>query len=360
MYKKTQKQKELHQLILDVHNKTKTVNYIVVGDSIRSTSVANNTHNYYKQMFAKLGVEVIFSAADSMTSHIWVNNTSPVTSARLSYVESVVLGYQGENSIIEFSLGVNDWSALGVMALKEQLKKVVLTLISKAPKATIVLCCPTVSGTIQRGVDLNAAYRMMAEELNLYMVDGYEATIHSFPRSGTNCMYSDPSHVNNFGISRWVNYLINDITPPELKWKITYPEYSGFVPEPAITNLAVIETGMYNDLGADLTGANWRRLNVIGVSPRTLLRLKHKGTRRDVLWKYGLGTTWFRQNLPTFIGSQDSWLIEVPDYATQLKVNLESVSGSDYDLLVDTPELYNVFNATNYVMSQEKINQGLF
>lgn len=309
---------------------------------------------------------MLLNAEASMTSNEWMTDGASSSTAKFTYAVENCLGINGRDTILEYSLGVNDWSGFStskIVKVKDALKLSLQKFLDARPEVKIILVVPSVSGTLQRADDLLESYKQLAEEMDLLLVDGHAATIHAWPRIGTtNCLYADATHINDYGARRLVNYILNDIIPPSILWNFPIIELPGIETETALVNQAVVETGTYNSLGVDQAGSNWRRLDVVNVYPRTLLKLKHKGTRRDILWF--VNGAWKVQNLPAFLPGTDYWLIEVPNTDTptipiQLKVNIETVDGSAYDLLGDTPELWNVFPVTPYIMPSEKINIGL-
>lgn len=353
---------EIHQMFTDAFQQTRKINYIVTGDSLRAGSTVTQMYPYYREQFSKIGVEVLLNAEASMTSNEWMTDGASSSIAKFTYAVENCLGINGRDTILEYSLGVNDWSGFStskIVKVKDALKLSLQKFLDARPEVKIILVVPSVSGTIQRADDLLESYKQLAEEMDLLLIDGHAATVHAWPRIGTtNCLYADATHINDYGARRLVNYILNDIIPPSILWSFPIIELPGIETETALVNQAIVETGTYNSLGVDQAGANWRRLDVVNVYPRTLLKLKHKGTRRDILWKDAAGV-WTLQNLPAFITGQDHWLIEVPAYAVQLKVNIETVDGAAYDLLGDVPELWNVFPVTPYVMPANKINIGL-
>lgn len=354
---------EIHDFITDIINETRDGRLYVIGDSRSSTTYATETHNYYRQMFAQLGIEVMFSAENGLTSYQWRTNTSVTTTARIDHLKANLFGDGGENMLIEYRLFKNDHSVLGFMGVEEDIEKTILEIKKAAPKAMLMLNISCVSGTVQTGFDAQGIARSLAAKHDLYMVDQFEAMIEAYPRNGAvNCMMYDLTHENNNGMARQVNYLIDEICPPALKWMVKTIELPGATTEPTPVNLATPEVGMYNDLGADL-GGDFRRLDAVTVFPRQLYWLKHQGSRRDIYFKYGSTNTYVKVNLPNLMPGQTRWLIRTPDYISAsgglLKINIETANVAAYDALSDVPELVNAFHQTPYIMPQANINVGL-
>lgn len=357
---------EIHQMFTDAFQQTRKINYIITGDSLRVNSTVSQMYPYYREQLARVNVDVIMNAEVSMTSNEWMTDGATSATAKFTYAVENCLGINGRDTIVEYSLGVNDWSNFTtskIVKVKDALKLSLQKLIDARPEVKIILVVPSVSGTLQRADDLLESYKQLADEMNLLLIDGHAATIHAWPRIGsTNCLYADATHINDYGGRRLVNYILNDIIPPSILWSFPVIELPGTETETALVNQAIVETGTYNSLGVDQAGSNWRRLDVVNVYPRTLLKLKHKGSRRDILWL--VNGAWKLQNLPALLPGQDHWLIEVPNTDTptatiQLKVNIETVDVTWYDGLGDVPELCNVFPVTPYVMKADKINIGL-
>lgn len=346
-------------LLLDAYYGKKKVNYIIVGDSLRAGSTVTGLHSYYRTVFSNLNIDVYLSATAGLYTDVWRANTSPNTKARLSYTVSNCLGTGGENTIIEWSLGVNDHSVHGASNVKNELKQGILDLLAQKPNVQIILVVPTISGTLQRGLDLLNSYTELSNELGLPLVNGFEATKHVFPYVNTsNAYYAEQTHINEYGGRRILNYILNKIIPPGMGWIFNLPEFSNLEAETPLINQAIVETGMYQSTGTALAGSGWRRLDEVTVVGRTLLKLQHLGTRRDIIWK-DASNVHTLQTLPDLLPGVLYWLIEVPETAITVKVNIETVDGAAYDLLGDTPILQNVVPLTSYVMPKEKINIGL-
>lgn len=350
---------EIDQMLIDAYYNKRKINYIIVGDSLRAGSTVPTMYQYYRTLFSQINVDVVLSAAAGMYCDLWRASTSPSTIARLTYTIANCLGTDGEDTIIEFGLGVNDHSVHGAGAVVGEVKQAIADILAQKPKVKIVLVAPPISGTLQRGLDTLASYQQLSTDLGYPLINGFEATKYIYCyASASNSYYSEATHYNENGGRRFVNYIVNHLMPPGLSWIFSLPEFSGVESETALVNQAVVETGMYQSTGTALAGATWRRLDELNVTGRTLLKIQHQGSRRDIIWK-DASNVHTLQNLPTLLDGQTYWLIEVPETAVTLKVNIETVNATAYDALGDVPIVQNVVPATAYVMPKEKINIGL-
>lgn len=351
-------QDEIHQVFVDAYYNKRKINYIIVGDSLRAGSTVTGLHSYYRTLLSNYNIDVYLSATAGLYTSVWRANTSPNTKARLSYTVANCIGTDGEDTIVEWNLGVNDHSVYGAASVQNELLLGIQDLLAQKSKVKIVLVVPTVSGTLQRGLDLLNSYTLLSAATGYHMVNGFDATESIFPyANASNAYYAETTHINEYGGRRICNFIMNNIIPQSIAWALTLPEYSGLEPETALINQAVVETGMYQSTGTALAGASWRRLDEITVTGRTLLKIQHQGTRKDIVWKNALNVHTL-QNLPDLLPNVLYWLVQVPDDATTVKINIETVNGAAYDALADVPVVQNVVPLLPYVMPVEKINLG--
>lgn len=349
---------DLESMFLDAYYSNREINYIVSGDSTRNGSTVTEMQDYYRVMFNQLNIPIVYSAEASLDANEWENNLGASSSAKLSYAVAQSLGTDGIDTILEFSFGINDYSGLGGVKadIKTQLQSALDAYLLAMPSATIVLVSPTGSGETRTDL-LEEIYIELADENNMVLVLGSYATRSTYPTQ-PNAFHTESTHINNNGAKRLVNYLLNEIIPPSIAWTMTYIDYDTVEAETALIEEAVIQTGMWHSSGSFLSGANWRSLEEVTVVPRTLIKIKHQGTRRDFLWKDSVGA-YTTVNFPVAVPGVDYYLFVVPDDVVSIKVNVESVSGTAYDLLGDVPELHNVVPLISYNMPTAKLNEGL-
>lgn len=337
---------------------TEKINYIIVGDSTRSFGYANGIHDYYRTQLAAFNITAVLSATSGINSEEWKTNVSGVGIAKLSYAVAQSLGTDGEDTILEFSLGINDHGDFGAANVKGKLKAAIQEYLSFKPKATVILFSPPATGTIERTYELLNAYQELSEELGLVLVNCVEATINVFTGS-PNAYYTDGTHPNTNGARRLMNYGFDKIIPPSLMWCCSTPEYDSIDAETALVEQAVVETGTYQNDGNPLANSAWRRLDEVSVSPRALMRLKHQGGRRDIIWKTAANVHTMVILPEPLVGQPQEWLLIVPDDAVTIKVNIETVNATAYDALNDVPQLHKVAPLLTYNMPVSKINIGL-
>ena len=354
---------DLQCVLYDAYLGNREVNYFIAGDSNRAGNTVTGLIDYYQTMLGAFDIRAWLNAESAHTALKWQDNTASSAAARMQYAIDNALGVDGVDTIVEFSFGVNDINTLSVAATKTQLKNAIEAYLLAKPAAHVLLCVPsaTVGGT--KSTDLQTIYQELAAEMSLPLVDGYTATINvapdplSNPASG-NAYYAEHTHINDNGGRRMLNYILHDLIHPSMSWVTLLPEYSSVDAEPAITNEAVVETGLWSYLGAAQAGATWRRMQEVTVVPKQIIRLQHLGTRLDVMYKDSLNVTTRFYLPPLLPGQTDRYLI-VPDDMVSIKVNVESVDGAAYDLLGDTPILQTAIPASSYNMPVEKINLAL-
>jgi len=357
----------LRQMFISAFRRERTINYIVTGDSLRGGNMILGMKPYYRSMFAKINVNVPFGAQAGLTAIDWMNNVSSNTSARLSYAIAQSIGLNGIDTVLEFSFGVNDYNATptDLPLVKSKILNAINAYLLAKPSATVVLVTPPFTGDMTKTLALRQIYIEISAELNLFMVDAYEATknVRPFLSSGAgtgNAYYQEHTHINNNGARRLVNYIISKIVPPELLWKITPIEYSPVGTETALIEQATIDStaGLWSQTtGVSQPNAAWRRLQEITVEPDSIMRVAHKGARRDIVFKSATNVISLYV-LPDLLIGDTSWLVKIPSDVVSMKVNI-STSGSSYDLLGDVPSVKNVVPLLTYDMPVDKINIGL-
>ena len=353
----------LKNVFLDAYNQERTIQYTIIADSLRAGSSVELVPDYYREVLNFIDVDTYMSAASGMTSSEWVANTNPVSSARMSSAVSNILGANGVDTIVEWSLITNDYNSFtnDLPGLKATVKANIETFLALVPDVTLFIHSPSCSGTTQKGQDCRDVLSEIAEELGVFFVDGYAPTISVFPDealggSSSNAYYEELTHVNDNGVRRLVNNMFDKILPNEIKYHFTLPEYDTVEAETAYTNDAVIETGNWSYLGASQANANWRRMQEVTVLPNRIYEIAHLGERLDIMLEDSGGTV-TRIYLPTKRTNQTSWFYQVPDDIVSIKVNV-STDGATYDGLGDTPYFRNIAQPTAYDMPQSKINLG--
>ncbi len=218
---KTEPAEKVKMLLLAAANgENKHVQYIVSGNSTRDNSY-NKMIDYYTEQFRKISVELIDNACSGQTCKAWMNGGGYPTD--LSDAISATNG-NGENTIMEFSFGLNDWKDIdttNVSSFKRRFSHGIGLYLDAKPEATVILTVPVTTGWAERGVVLTQTYEELADELGLLLVD---VTVATAGVHGNSAYYEDNTHPNKWGSRRIVNYITDQILPSELYSVMTLAE----------------------------------------------------------------------------------------------------------------------------------------
>lgn len=317
------------------------VTFIRVGDSTKSMQ-SSEWQTYDKLIFEQLNIIYYNNADPSQTAYDWLNNIDQNTFNQC--IENCT-GIGGDRTIIEFSLGLNDYTYYGnTVDSKPQVKQILIDSINAIklakPKAYIYLASPHYAQNNGRKQVLGEVYKEIANEMNLFLVDGQAIPIGSTYDYNNTDYYNDGTHLNQFGMLRLNYYILNKILPIDVLKCIDVNEY--ILPQET-GNLALglpIKVGLWNT-GVDYfdvifnSNSNYRWIEVPIISPEITQRMKfkHQGNRNQIFFVYLDDTV---ERITSSLQSDGSNAFFVPHNVKTLYVNL-STDGSNYDLLNDVP-----------------------
>ena len=207
-------------LLLDAANGlNNNVQYIVTGNSTRDDSY-NEMIDYYTEQFDKINVQLIDNAADGQSCKNWISGEGNYSGAYLSDAISATYG-NGENTIMEFSLGLNDQDIPTVSELKVRLGHGIGLYLDVKPQAAVILAVPVTTDNLSFVDTLKQAYEELSDSLGLQLVNVRVATdgVH-----GNSDYYYDGTHPNKWGSRRIVNYITDQILPSPLYDVMTLSE----------------------------------------------------------------------------------------------------------------------------------------
>ena len=206
-------------LLAAANGENYNVQYIVSGNSTRDNEY-NEMIDYYTEQFRKINVELIDNACSGQSCKEWISGVGSYPT-HLSDAISATNG-NGENTIMEFSFGINDWRDLkDVQSFKNRLSNGIGLYLTAKPEATVMLTVPVTTGNTERGVILTQAFEEMADSLGLLLVD---VTVATAGVHGNSAYYKDNTHPNKWGSRRIVNYITDQILPSELYSVMTLTE----------------------------------------------------------------------------------------------------------------------------------------
>ena len=213
---KVSSKSSLETLLLDSSTGANpNVQYIVTGDSTRDNSI-NKMIAYYTTQFAKINVKVIDNACSSQSCYKWINNIGSFDTY-LSDAISATMG-NGENTIMEFSFGLNE---LAPPDIKATLKQGITLYQQAKPKAIVILAVPVTTSATSFNAQLKQIYQEISQELGLRLIDTTVATVGVH---GNSAYYFDRTHPNKWGSRRIVNYITDQILPSQLYSVMTLEE----------------------------------------------------------------------------------------------------------------------------------------
>jgi lysophospholipase L1-like esterase len=348
-------EKHVKKLLLDSSLKrNKEVVYIVSGDSTRDNRFAG-TMDYYTQQFGQINVKVVKNAASGETAEQWNNNERPAASVNNAIKNTTG---NGINTIMEYSFGINDQArSASYEEQKDRYTKGIKTYLKAEPKATVILTVPVAHKNTDKSEELKRIYEEIASEMNLILVDTLVATmdIHGNPK-----YYFDGYHPNKWGSQRFVNYIMDQILPPELYSKVSLQE----VLKKELTNTSelfkVAEAGYYSanthNLGNEMIAKDSWRTEEFPVEPNFGLIIKYSGNGKRIFF-----TDKKRENCQVKrvrrIKGKDYAEVTVPQGAYFMRMNL-SLNDAVYNPKEDNISVKYNTKATNF-MSLDDINKGL-
>ncbi len=347
--------KHVHQLLKDAASgKNKEVVYIVTGDSTRSNAF-NFMIQYYKSQFAQIGVKVVNDASSGLDAKDW--NANKRRNACLKHAIGATLG-QGENTIMEYSLGINDQ---GRKTTREEQKKRykdgIVAYLEAKPKSTVILAIPVAHSSGGGNIELKGIYQELAKELNLPLIDTLSITKMVY---GDKKYYHDGTHPNQWGSRRVVNYIMSQIVPAELREKIVIPKVEKKVATNDAELFNGIEQGYYSDStnrwGTKGNAPNSWRLKEIKVEPNFILKIKTGGSRNEVFFMNAEGKGIYKRYLGP-LRNREYFSVIIPPEGVALRFTVALVD-KKYDPNKDKISIKYDVGKANY-MSIEDINKGL-
>jgi hypothetical protein len=333
------------------------VMYIVAGDSTRDNTY-NEMKAYYISQLAKINVNVFYSSRSGGTAKKWFDNTQDSVDARLSSAIAATTGVDGENTIFEYSYGLNDYYVENGNkdVIKASIKNGLLAYKTAKPKAFVFLAYPVATGDTARDTMLDEIYSEVAHELNLFYVNTKICTesIKSNPN-----YYADATHPNKFGSRRIVNFILNEILPLDLFNIVTLEEYIVQVATDTseLNPTPKYEVGnWYTTNGGDgSVNTTWRRTQKINIEPNFNLLIEHRGNRYDALF-YDINGDFLEYKTSTLV-TGNIREVTIPTEAYFVAFNIIS-DGANYDLLNDVPSVKYDISGGSF-MSIDNINIDL-
>ena len=196
--------------------KNMNVTYIVSGDSTRDSYVAGQEY-IYKTMLAQINIKYVHNAKSGLRAFQWIRNSVPSASLKKAIVNTES---NGENTIMEFSLGINDKNAFSRADTKKNLKESLTKYLQAKPKANVFLVVPvTHQSSFQK--EWLRLYAEIAQELKLPLINKERVMFDAFYDTH-NRFYYDNTHPNYFGALRLTKYILDTISGSIAKKKFKW------------------------------------------------------------------------------------------------------------------------------------------
>jgi hypothetical protein len=320
-------------------------NYIVTGDSTRNDrSYAVIDHipaimiEYYRYQLTKIhstALTVFNNSISGSTATHWLDNTG---TAKLNDALAQISG-TGANSILEFSLGINDWTlSQNYFTNKTLINACLDALLAAKADLAILLVSPVRTSEFNgRPFYLEALYKEIAHERQLPLISGYKLMDDVY--SATGPYNTDQIHPNEWGRKRVVDGVLNGILPESLFNEVTLEDRLI-----SSNNLAgpIIVGKLWNTgTGVQQVSADWRSLPEITVYGATNLNITHLGNQLGVVCMDAGGT--FIKNCtldqtPTF----PNYTATLPYNTHTVRINISN-EGVTYDARNDHPSVYQSY-----------------
>jgi lysophospholipase L1-like esterase len=311
--------------------------------------------SYYKKQFSKIGVRVVNDAASGLDAKDW--NANKRHAACLKHAISSTPG-KGENTILEYSFGINDQGRKTPRSeQKKRYKDGIIAYLKAKPKATVILAIPVAHGSASKNQELKDIYTEISKELNLMLIDTLAITE---PIYGDKRYYNDGTHPNSWGSRRIVNYIMNQIVPSKISSKITLPKIEKKIARNNNELFKGVENGYYSDItnkwGAKANAANSWRVKEIKVEPNFILKIKTGGNRNEIFFMNEAGKCIHKRYLGA-LGRRKYITCVIPPDGVAIRLTL-SISDKKYNPKNDKMSIkYDVGKA--HYMSNSDINKGL-
>jgi len=367
---------KLQNVIRDSAFHKRDINYIISGDSLRGRPSHYDIIEYAQAMLQQVNINNVYlNATTTMNSTEWVNGTKAQT---MQMAIDNCKGIDGSDTIVELSFGFNDvsitgWTANDFIQGKADYKANIQTFITAVPNVNILLVSPNATTQPDYDALMVQIVSEIADELQLPFVDmvrGFENIRPSVTQANkANSYYTDSLHVSDNGGRRIYNWIMNNIIPSELRFKVNMFDFPiTETPQPYNTTPSLLQSGWRNDFASGELRLNnvstWRCLAKVIVSEDDCYKLKFDttvGNIAEIRWVYPnqvmviekLGT------LPKYLNSTDDyWTIIVPKGAISMHVTITN-DGATYDASGDVPELHLFYTKLDYIMPLEDINRPL-
>lgn len=357
----------INPLLAKIHQKVRRTFYGLddsvftrVGDSTRS-SLPSEWQIHDGMIFPQINFTYFNNAYPSQTALGWMNNTAV---NKISEAIANSKGADGENTILEFSMGLNDYTyykalynttADRKLHTKAAIKDAIQAFLTAKPKALVYLVSPNYAQNDERRVLLNEIYQEISVELNLFLVNGWDVT-QSLDYTSTN-WYLDETHLNQYGSLRQNFYILNKIIPADIIKHIEFSEYQLPYTNENLALSSSVKAGLYLDGGAFNSNATYRYID-ISITPDAIKRrmdITHSGNRNEIYFFDSNNVYLLKDGRSADTYADGSRLVYVPANAAKMIINI-STTGATYDALNE--QVIAKFHKNSVHYSYKEITAG--
>jgi hypothetical protein len=278
---------DVQKFFIKSFNSDTPYSYLCTGDSTSSASYMY-LQELYSSVLSCLNCTYYDNSYPGQTSIDWLNNIDNNT-INLAIANS--FGDDGENTIMEFSLGINDFDGVNTRDdIFNLLKTCILTYKASKPKALIFLSSTIRTSSTSRDSLLLDVYNQLEIELGLYHFKRYSATQKLWDNP---LFYYDYLHPNRFGARAWFYDLFNNIVPLVLKKYITIEQfYDVNIRDTSFIKPCNFKRGYYQittSLGVYKSDVWALCVDKIPVVEGEQLLISHRGERKEYFYYDSLG-----------------------------------------------------------------------
>jgi hypothetical protein len=208
--------------------------FVMIGDSTRAVNVNTNAQRLFNSVKADLNLYGVKSILRARGSHMLIEFIENTNTPRVSEVLSDIPN-QGETTVVDMSLGVNDFFYLnehlaGTYAqknakikttVKSRLKQALNLIIDAKPQTTIYLTMPNPMYSWKDATDImKEIYIEVSNEMNLPLVNYIDPLMNGFEENRYGNWYRllntgklDGIHFSDYGLDQVSSYTLSKILP---------------------------------------------------------------------------------------------------------------------------------------------------
>lgn len=313
---------DIHKFFINSFYSTDVNVYVSSGDSTSAMGESRIQDNY-TYILKQINMTYYDNSYSGQTAYDWLNNVDNNT---LQKAINNSLGVDGANTIMEFSLGINDYNGINT---EEDIYNLLYSCITSyqtaKPKATIFLSSTIRTSSTVRDTLLLRVYDRLGEDLRLFHFKRYTSTDKLWNNP---LYYFDYLHPNRFGARAWMCDLFNTIIPMNLSRLIELePFYSDieadtshYVPMKILRGYFSILSGTYGNYIFD---RNALCIDKFAVNGGESLIVSHVGNRRDIFFYDVNGAYLSRISQPTFENYTYTFIVPANARFVSLNITLK-------------------------------------